>query len=482
MIASEKRPPRSVRANRAALAAAWCLLAFVLLAALGIATVVLASGRRFGGLRGAVLNAPIADGIVPVAVYVLAAGVLGVLLVRRWRRGSFVPALVGALSLAGVAAVLLVLADAQNWFGVALDAVTWVWAIATFAAVGLALGTLVSASAWRRLVAVSAVVVLAAAGTVGINAHFGIEHTLAELTGITVVRPIALPHTSPAAGDPPGELWQNWTPPAGMPAAGTTGTVDIPATVSGFRARPAGVYLPPAARVPHPPALPLVVMLMGQPGSPDPSFIAAALDAFAARHDGLAPIVVVADQLGDPTQDPLCLDTARYGKVETYITRDVLPWARAHLNVAQDRAHTLIAGYSNGGECALSFGAKFPELWANVLDISGEAYPGSDHAARTLADDFAGDKAAYQATWPATILAAGSYPDSFGVFTVGSDDASYRTQAQQMTAAAKAAGWQTDYVEIPNGGHVAAALRGGLAAGFAALYPRLGLSRPGVAP
>ena len=57
--------------------------------------------------------------------------------------------------------------------------------------------------------------------------------------------------------------------------------------------------------------------MMGQPGTPDVTYIADALDAKAARHRGLAPIVVVADQTGSPWHDPLCMDPATFGKVET---------------------------------------------------------------------------------------------------------------------------------------------------------------------
>ena len=223
-------------------------------------------------------------------------------------------------------------------------------------------------------------------------------------------------------------------------------------------------------------------MMMGQPGNPDPSFSAQVLDAYAARHQGLAPIVVVADQLGNSAHDPLCLDTTRYGKAMSYVTQDVVNWARANLRIEEDPADWVVAGYSNGGECALSLGARDPVIWHNVLDISGEAYPGSDRTAQTLAEDFHGDRAAYLAAYPATILRQHAYADMFAVFTVGSNDGVYRPQAQAMVAATRAAGWTSDYVEIPNGGHVLKALMGGLQQGFALLYPRLGLSAPGAAP
>lgn len=114
---------------------------------------------------------------------------------------------------------------------------------------------------------------------------------------------------------------------------------------------------------------------MGQPGNPDPSFQKPILDAFASRHKGLAPIVLVAEQLGNPAIDPLCLDTATHGKSETILVGDVVAWARANLRVLPDAAHWTIAGHSNGLQCALSVGAKHPEIWGNVLDTLGLSDP-----------------------------------------------------------------------------------------------------------
>jgi enterochelin esterase-like enzyme len=193
---------------------------------------------------------------------------------------------------------------------------------------------------------------------------------------------------------------------------------------------------------------------------------------------GLAPIVLVADQIGNPSIDPLCLNTTKYGNAETYITQDVVNWARTHLHVLQDPAHWTIAGYSNGGECAVAFGAKYPNIWGNVVDISGEPYEGSNESAAVLASIFHGNEAAYQATWPVNIMATKKYPDTVGIFTVGSDDPQYKKSAQTVSAAATAAGWKVSYFEIPGGGHVASALSGGLADAYSILYPRLGLSQP----
>ncbi|MCC2732394.1 MFS transporter, partial [Fusicatenibacter saccharivorans] len=74
-------------------------------------------------------------------------------------------------------------------------------------------------------------------------------------------------------------------------------------TKSNFAARPAMIYLPPAALSEMPPTLPVMELMAGQPGSPsrliDAGNIAAMMDSYAAKHDGLAPIVIAPDQNGE---------------------------------------------------------------------------------------------------------------------------------------------------------------------------------------
>ena len=460
-----------------------------MLAVLLVAAVLLAlqtwTGSHVSPLARAVLRLDLVAGLLPVAVYAVAAIAWVAVIAREPSRGrvlsTAIGAVVGGLFGGGLAWYL----SSSDAFGVALDLTTTTWAVAIFAAVGLALPTFWRSPAWRKLLAVVAIVSFAAAGYIGINADFGLDRTVADVAGVstenTLSVPVVTPSPTPSATPTlraGGALWANWHAPAGMPTAGTQGQVVIPNTISGFAARPAGLYMPPAALTANPPALPLVIMMMGQPGNPDPSFSAAVLDRFAAAHDGLAPIVLVADQIGNPAVDTLCLDTARHGKSETYITQDVVNWARTHLHVLQDAAHWTIAGYSNGGECALSFGVKYPQIWGNVLDISGEQYPGADRAAATLASAFGGSRAAYDAVKPLNLIVGKSYPNTYGIFTVGSNDGVYRTEAKAVFAATTAAGWKTTYFEVLNGGHVLGALNGGLQEGYTVLYPRLGLAAP----
>lgn len=431
----------------------------------------------------AFLRMNIIDGPSVGVVYTLALGALIYLAVRRPTRHGIIAGVAALIAGSVAALVTLWIVSATNAFGVDLSTTTSIWVILTFAAICFAVVNLWRSNWVRRVIASVAIVLFAVTGTVAINADFGLDRTVADLAGISIEKPISLPKPDASRTPLAGEaLWSTWVAPKDQRAKGTTGTLIIPNTLSGFHSRPAAIYLPPAALVKNPPALPLVIMLMGQPGNPDPTSQKLVLDAFAARHNGLAPIVLVPDQLGDPTTDPLCLDTALYGKSETFLVGDVVAWARANLHVLPDAAHWTIAGFSNGGQCAVSLGAKHPKIWGNVLDISGEEYPGSDRPIQTLAQAFAGNTSAYLASRPLTVLAAHHYSNTVGIFTVGSNDAKYMAQAKTVEAAAHLSGWKTTYFEVPDGGHVIGALIGGLQEGYRVLYPRLGLSDPTTAP
>lgn len=435
----------------------------------------------------ALLDLPIIDGPLIWIVVGLSVVVLGYLLVRPPRIRWLLTVLIGLLAGAIVAFGVIAWAELTDAFGIALPIQVKAIAVATFAAVGVAVVNLWRSRWWRKVIAVVGVLLFAASGTLGVNAYFGLNPTIASLLGITIEHPIVIPTNTPgpvptSSDDPDAgkPLYETWKAPAGMPTVGTQGTQVIPPTASGFTSRPAGIYLPPAALVEGAPALPFLLLMMGQPGNPETDFVADALDKYAGEHDGLAPIVIVADQLGDPNQDPVCADTAALGNAETFITQDVVNWARSNLNILKDPAHTTIAGYSNGGGCAFKYGAKYPEIFGNVFDISGEEYPGSEEPQQVISSLFGGDAAAFEAQKPESILTSGAhaYPDTFAIFTVGGNDPAFMPEAESASKAATAAGWKTTYYVVPGAGHVQDAIRGGMDYGFGLLYPRLGLAPP----
>lgn len=153
----------------------------------------------------------------------------------------------------------------------------------------------------------------------------------------------------------------------------------------------------------------------------------------------------------------MCVDSDS-GHVDTYVTTDVVNVIRRNLNVDPRRMQWAIGGYSNGGECALSFGAKRPDLFGSILDISGELEPLSGTEANTIGTIFKGNREAFAAEEPANILKRHRYSNELAIFTSGSADLVYTPQAATAAADAAAAGMTTRRFVGPGIGHRADAL------------------------
>ncbi len=390
--------------------------------------------------------------------------------------------ILGAVGGAALGGALFVLLNATNAFGVQLPLKAALWSSLAMAGAGLGVAAVTSGPWWRRVVAALAIVVSVLAGAVGVNQAFGLQHNLAALLGIQAAPLGPLPPTT-YASDPDGPLYASWTPPANMPTQGSvlalSGDTAIPSP--GFAARDGAVYLPPAALVPNPPRLPLLVFMMGQPGSPDPAVLSKALDAYAAAHEGLAPIAIIADQLGTPMADPICQNSTTFGAVADYFTEQIPQFARTHLNIVPDSSHWIIGGYSNGGSCAWLWAAQHPDIWGNLLDVSGNEYPGSENVDAAVRDVFGGNRAAFDAATPAAQLALhpGAYDGHVAVFTSGENDGTYGPGQKRNVALAEGAGFTVTSVIIPGADHFGAAVDQGLLDGLGVLGIALGLAAPG---
>ncbi|MEE1827415.1 alpha/beta fold hydrolase [Streptomyces sp. BE20] len=255
---------------------------------------------------------------------------------------------------------------------------------------------------------------------------------------------------------PPGKVMEEvWTAPPGLPAKGTVSTVPIPGTKSGFKARDAYVYLPPAYQASPRPLLPVVVLVSGQPGTPGDWVLAGqvneALDAFAAQHQGLAPIVVMPDQLGSTWTNTLCFDS-KIANTQTYLAQDVPDWVRANLQAAEGRKSWVIGGASMGGTCALQLAVNAPEVYGSFLDMAGQDEPTLGTRAQTVAAAFDGDEAKFNAIDPLQVMAARKFPDTAAAIVVGRTDNEFRPQQEKVYKAALDAGMNAKFDLMP-GGH-----------------------------
>ncbi|TFC53320.1 hypothetical protein E3T26_14970 [Cryobacterium sp. TMT1-21] len=376
-----------------------------------------------------------------LGLYALTGVVVVVLALRRLsiRRALVFLAGVAAAAVSGWVLVWL-LSDVWDVFGVSMSLPTRVWVTALFAALVLAVTNLIGSTRWRRTVAVAAIPLILLCTAAGINAEFGEYPTLRIALGLPLYGSLDLMQRAPVGS-----------------TGGAIGKVTIPASTSGFAARPAFVYLPAAALVDRPPILPVVEMLSGQPGSPSDVFtsdrLAEILDAYAAAHHGLTPIIVVPDQLGAPDRNPMCVDSP-LGNAATYLTVDVPAWIRSHLAVAAAPTGWAIAGFSQGGTCSIQLGAAHPELYGTIFDISGEIAPKSGSPDHTIQIGFDGSAAAYAAAAPTAILAAHApYAALHIIFAVGADDARYLAWAHTLETAARRAGATTELIVSPGTAH-----------------------------
>jgi S-formylglutathione hydrolase FrmB len=222
----------------------------------------------------------------------------------------------------------------------------------------------------------------------------------------------------------------------------------------------------------------VLVLLAGQPGDPrnwvDSGQVQAMMDGFARQHHGLAPVVIMPDDLGSEFGDPLCLNS-RLGDVQTYLTVDVPNWITSHLQVRPPEQGWAIAGFSEGGTCAIQLSTQAPRLYRFFVDISGQIEPTLGSRQLTISRAFRGDAAAFARVNPVVVLARTRFPRSAGVFVAGANDNTYTPQQQTMYLAARRAGMNVTFMHLP-GGHDWRLARGALQRNVAWLAGQLGIT------
>ncbi|MBT2384946.1 esterase family protein [Streptomyces sp. ISL-11] len=401
------------------------------------------------------------SGWIPLTVLVVGLCALAALLFSRrrtwWTRWG--PA---ALLLAAVLTWLLRTA-VDDWlqpFPDPLPTAVVLWAGVAVLGVCLAIFRMPTLHWKGRAVAVLAALLVVLLGASQINRHFDQYPTLRTALNSWLMKTTRLSdatgRSEPVLRVPPGKAISDvWRPPADLPADGTLSRTPIPGARSGFKARDAYVYLPPAYRVTPRPLLPVVVLMAGQPGSPEDWINSGRLvdmmNAFATAHRGLAPVVVVVDPIGSQFANTLCLDS-RLGQVQTYLATDVPDWIRAHLQVAGARAAWAVSGISFGGTCSLQLGVNAPQVYGVVNDVSGQEAPTLGSRQKTIDKAFGGDAAAFTKVNPLDVMARQRFPDTKAAFVAGSGDSTYRPQQRKVYEAALKAGMHAEWVELP-GGH-----------------------------
>jgi S-formylglutathione hydrolase FrmB len=420
------------------------------------------------------------SGPLPVVLGIIAVPAGVFLLLRRGLRWWF-----------RVAAAVLIAAGltlAANWSIIHLwriDAYNLPLQVLGWLALGIFAGLLTalnfrSSTRRRKLLALAAGGAVVLVAVLQGNAYFGYYRTIGDITGASTasITPLVPATGHPSAADP-APVAGHWAPPPNLPAHGTVHSAQIPGVRSGFDARTAYVYLPPAYDAPSHPLLPVLVLLPGEPGSPadwlNSGQLQQSMDAFAAAHQGLAPVVVLPDVNGSTFGNTMCLDS-RIANADTYLSVDVPDWIKKTLRVDTDPQRWTIGGFSFGGTCSLQMAALHPSVFPSAIDLSGEAEPTLFANDRVTVDTaFGGDAAAYAAVAPLNVMTRMRYPDSWMYFSVGAQDRTFVGYTATVSAAARAAGMTVRVGSVRGVGHSWEVAAESLGPALDWLAPRLGL-------
>lgn len=317
--------------------------------------------------------------------------------------------------------------------------------------------SLVSRKALRhtiRIIAIFTILLIVMSTGLRIDAIYGEYQTIGSIINYSSYSAFTASDTHRATMSV--AQWRELETHTGLPKRGKVFTINIPNTHSGFKARTAMIYLPPAALADEPPALPVMELLAGQPGSPGRLIaagnIASMMNTYAAAHNGLAPVVVVPDQNGSDTHNSLCADTSQ-GNAETYLTRDVVEWTERHLPVATNARMWAIGGFSQGGTCTTQLAPRHPNLYGAMLPVDGELKPTNGTVEQMTKNYFRGKKVDYDAQVPVNAIAA-TGSSAQALFTgAGERDSDSIHNMHVIANAARKAGMEVTELVVPGTGH-----------------------------
>ncbi|ALC05391.1 hypothetical protein CDES_04740 [Corynebacterium deserti GIMN1.010] len=413
--------------------------------------------------------------IVIIAVAVITALVIvSGLLSKRLRHRTAV-----SIVLAAVITVVMWL-TIEKWWKPFPDATPWI----IYGAGGLAIGALLCAvtlprKSGKRRSLLMVFALLAALNTAAVG---NLIYQPYPTVGSFDAQPtsVEMPYTDfEALSSPPTLDGRNVGALVTVPLAGTTDD-----SQSGFNARDAYAYIPPAYWTNPSLQLPVIVLMPGNPGEPkqwfDSGEASQIADAYQATHDGVSPIVISVDGTGSFSGNPACVDSGD-NNVMTYLSQDVPMLIKQKFRVNPDQHTWTIGGLSYGGTCSLQIITNYPDSYGSFLDFSGQAEPTLGTREQTVNQLFDGDEDAFLAVNPEDLLKQsiadkdGKYSHIQGAFIAGSSDKSAVEALTHLNDLAAQAGMTTTFDEVA-GGHSFQVWRVALANTFDWAAGRGGLS------
>jgi len=170
---------------------------------------------------------------------------------------------------------------------------------------------------------------------------------------------------------------------------------------------------------------------------------------------------VVAVFIGNPSPEARVVELACHPPFAEFLERELIPWVRRGYRVSSDPARTVIAGSSLGGLAAACAGLAHPEIFGNVLSISGSFYwrPPSESEPEAIARQIAtGPKRKLRFYLEAGLMEGRPRPES----------PSLLESNRHLRTVLQAKGYEVTYAEF-NGGHDYLCWRGTLADGLRVL-------------
>lgn len=450
-------------------------------------------------MRAWLVNISLVDGWFPATLFSITAVLAAILLgIAIWemvggsrgggKRAIAVVACPMVIAvIAGIVGLVIawLLSDVFVVFGVELGPRVIAWAGCGCAIVGFAVSHVMLHRGVLRAVAVILVVCAVFSTATGIDQAYGEYATIGSLFGQDAYREADLTGMAKRSDLISVTQWRQEAADGSIsdiPAHGEVSKVNIPAAASHFEARQALVYLPPAALVTakHNPALPVILMMSGQPGSPGRVFAAGGIqtmmDDYAQHHGGLAPIVIAADQLGDDSHNTLCVDSPVYGKALTYLTKDVVDWVKTNLPAARQAQDWVIAGFSQGATCSLQIGANHPNLFGTIIPTGSELKPTNGSESSMISRFFHGDRTAYEKQIPINAIRNHAPSNQTLVIGAGERDRESVRNVELIAPVAQQEGMHVTAVESLGNAHDWHAVRDTLRYGLVVFGYNTGLS------
>ncbi|EEJ53352.1 alpha/beta hydrolase [Mobiluncus mulieris] len=321
--------------------------------------------------------------------------------------------------------------------------------LAAFPVLFLATGTVIISK--RRLLLAGLLVLSLPGAALVVNLNYRQYSTLASILPATNVKKMSYDQFR----------HQKTAPQINRRPIGALVTVPLTGTSSGFQARDALAYVPPAYWSQPKRQLPVMVLLAGSPGKPSAWFDSGkandVADDYQRRHNGRAPLVISVDATGSLWGQPGCVDGPKL-KIQSYLAKDVPELIKQRFRVNPNQKKWTIGGLSYGGTCALQIIANSPSSYGTFLDFSGEPHPTVKDLETTVKELFNGDIKAFHQVNAADVLRRAAtdksrqYRGVTGKFICGQRDAPARRAQNMLAPLARRAGMKVNATTIP-GGH-----------------------------